>query len=557
MPNFIKTPTQMMYEQAHIPHYAGGSKIDVLGQFSNRVADAIRKYKNVTGKSPSPEEIKQLEDYVQTLSKPTPKAPETAARANVETPFAGHFVDPSGRPYRPMIDPMTKQLTTPEKAKGFNLRQHMPEGSTAEEQMLNNQMPSQFGTTSANMRARKGQYEKPHMNAFTEDDFMSMANTGRPSSRTWLKSYTPSTEELAARQHGAEDVGAMLPDEELGGLSGMRTTQGDIPQMTSASEPLATRAMSLEAPVSDRISDEIMYGGKHGALVDKVVRDFRARGVEPDHEDIVNAVTAEINPLRHNYTGINPIGMRPEATGGGRPSQEMLDWRDLARTSGLPETVVTKHPADWKSTHQRDYLLDTDPEARAGFARDWTMEELGDQRKRAVLKKADGGMMRDPRDLRAEMMVNGYANGGKISDRDLYDMFNEGTSYDDPIANTRLSMERQYVDPKGDSMSAYHASPRERIADLGQNFLEKVGIRRPIARRASQSVVGGPSSALPGGFGMLDAASIFSPAAAMAVAPMYAAETGHSLGQGNYGEAALNALGAVPAARAIRRGFNQ
>ena len=106
-------------------------------------------------------------------------------------------------------------------------------------------------------------------------------------------------------------------------------------------------------------------------------------------------------------------------------------------------------------------------------------------------------------------------------------------------------------------MSAYHASPRERIADLGQNFLEKVGIRRPIARRASQSVVGGPSSALPGGFGMLDAASIFSPAAAMAVAPMYAAETGHSLGQGNYGEAALNALGAVPAARAIRRGFNQ
>ena len=557
MPNFLKTPTQMMYEQAHIPHYAGGSKVDIMGQFSNRVADAIRKYKNVTGKMPSPDEIKQLEDYIQNLSKPTPKAPETAARANVETPFAGHFVDPTGRPYRPMLDPVTKQLTTPEKAKGYNLRQHLPEGATAEEQMMNNQMPSQFGSTGANMRARKGQYEPPHVNVFPEDDFMSMANTGRPSSRTWLKSFTPSTEELAARQHGAEEVGAAAPDEELGGLSSVKATQGDVPQMTSASEPLATRAESLEAPVRDRISDEIMYGGKHGALVDKVVRDFRARGVEPDHEDIVNAVTAEINPLRHNYTGINPIGMRPEATGGGRPSQEMLDWRDLARTSGLPETVVTKHPADWKATHQRDYLLDTNPEERAGFARDWTMEELGDQRKRAMPKKADGGWMRSPRDLRAEMLVSGYATGGKISDRDLFNMFSEGTSYEDPIANTRLNMERQYLDTKGANMSEYHPSPRERIADLGQNLLEKVGIRRPIARRASQSVVGGPSSALPGGFGMLDAASMVSPAAAMAIAPMYAAETGHNLGQGNYGEAALNSLGVMPATRAIRRGFNQ
>jgi hypothetical protein len=97
------------------------------------------------------------------------------------------------------------------------------------------------------------------------------------------------------------------------------------------------------------------------------------------------------------------------------------------------------------------------------------------------------------------------------------------------------------------------ASPRERIASLGQEMLEKAGIRRPIARRASQTVVGGPSSAVPGGFGVADAAAMFSPGAAALIAPMYAAETGHSLGKGNYGEAALNALGVLPAAAAFGR----
>jgi len=56
-----------------------------------------------------------------------------------------------------------------------------------------------------NIKARnypKGQFQ----NAFPEDEFMSMANTGRASNRTWNKSFVPSTEDLAARQQLGEEA---------------------------------------------------------------------------------------------------------------------------------------------------------------------------------------------------------------------------------------------------------------------------------------------------------------------------------------------------------------
>lgn len=396
MLNPIKTPTQMMYEQANLPHYGKGG--DVVGQFASRIQDAIRKYTKAVGKPPSPEEVKQLEDHIRSLSKPSPKPMETTARMQQQTPFSNQLVDASGRPYPTATSPEGKVIT-PERAKGVTTRETIGPFQG---------VPSQFDMSPVNIKARnypKGQFQ----NAFPEDDFMSMANTGRASNRTWNKSGTPSVEELASRQQLGEEA-MDLGDEAMGGLDALRKTEGDIPQMTSASAPFAERAAQLEGPGLEKLTDEMLVG-KHGALVDKVVADFRARGIEPDQEDIVNAINAMVNPLRHNYTGTNPIAQRP-MQGRGPATAEMNAWRDEARMSGLPETVVTKHPADWKPQHQRDYLLDTEPAQRAPFAQDWQLQELEDKRRRAVQGKAEGGMMYSPRDMQAEMMVRGYAGGG-------------------------------------------------------------------------------------------------------------------------------------------------
>jgi len=555
MLNPIKTPTQMMYEQAGIPHYDRGG---VIGQFANRIQDAIRKYTKAVGKPPSAEEVKQLEDHIRSLSQPTGNAPQTMARTQQQTPFSNQLVDQSGRPYPTATSP-TGRTITPERAKGVATRE-----SVGPYQDL----PSQFGMSPANIKARaypKGQF----LNAFPEDEFMSMANTGRTGNRTWNKSFTPSTEELATRQQLGEEA-MDLSDEAMGGLDAIRMTEGDIPQMTSASEPFATRAAQMEGPGLDKLTDEMLLG-KHGALVDKVVADFRARGIDPDQEDIVNAINAMINPMRHNYTGMNPIAQRP-VQGRGPATAEMNSWRDEARMSGLPETVVTKHPDDWKAQHQRDYLLDTAPEQRAPFAQDWQMQELEDKRRRAVQGKAEGGMMYSPRDMQAEMMVRGYDQGGRT--RPLFgqrqpsqqeiaaEMMRNPFEFTDPFDRGVDSVYQNYyrdLDKKQTSeMRPHNPSPRERIAETGAGFLKKY-MTAPTARKVAANVIGGENSDLPFGLGVADIAS-FHPAGAMAMAPLYAAETGHYIAKDEPFSAGMSSLGMLPMAGPIRkayRGFNQ
>jgi hypothetical protein len=545
MLNPIKTPTQMMYEQAGIPHYGTGGKTGVVEQFARQIQDAIRKYTKAVGKPPSAEEVKQLEDHVRSLSQPTGNAPQTMARTQQQTPFANQLVDQSGRPY-PAVTTPQGQVITPERAKGVATRE-----SVGPYQDL----PSQFGMSPANIKARaypKGQFQ----NAFPEDEFMSMANTGRTANRTWNKSFTPSTEELATRQQLGEEA-MQLSDDAMGGLDAIRMTEGDIPQMTSASEPFATRAAQLEGPGIDKLTDEMLLG-KHGALVDKVVADFKARGIEPDKEDVVNAINAMINPMRHNYTGMNPIAQRP-MQGRGPATAEMNAWRDEARMSGLPETVVTKHPSDWKPQQQRDYLLDTEPAQRAPFAQDWQMQELEDRRRRAVQGKAEGGYMQSPRDMQAEMMVRGYGNGGQTQQPTMEELTNYIRGGGSRMDNSADEMMMRSYENRQPSMSEYKPSPKERISSLGQDFLERQGMGRYKARKMADTVIGGRDSNLPGGFGLADIAMLH-PAGAMAMAPLYAAETGHYIGKGEPVGAGMSALGMLPMAGPIRkayRGFNQ
>ena len=543
MLNPIKTPTQMMYEQAGIPHYDRGG---VIGQFASRIQDAIRKYTKAVGHPPSAEEVKQLEDHIRSLSQPSPKPAETMARMQQQTPFSNQLVDQTGRPYPTATSP-TGQVITPERAKGVATRE-----SVGPYQDL----PSQFGMAPANIKARaypKGQFQ----NAFPEDEFMSMANTGRSGNRTWNKSFTPSTEELATRQQLGEEALTGVGDEAMSGLGALRATEGDIPQMTSASAPFAERSAQLEGPGLEKLTDEMLLG-KHGALVDKVVADFKARGIEPDQEDIVNAINAMINPMRHNYTGANPIAQRP-MQGRGPATAEMNAWRDEARMSGLPETVVTKHPSDWKPQNQRDYLLDTEPAQRAPFAQDWQMQELEDKRRRAMQSKAEGGYMQSPRDMQAEMMVRGYGGGGQTQGPTLEELTNYIRGGGTRMDNSADEMMMQNYERRQPSASEYKASPRERISSLGQDFLENAGMGRYKARKMADTVIGGRDSNLPGGFGLADIAMLH-PAGAMAMAPMYAAETGHYIGKGEPVGAGMSALGMLPMAGPIRKaykGFNQ
>ena len=391
----FKTPQQMLFEQAHLPHYSGakGSLVkegaDILSQFSGRIENAIKQYIRATGQAPSAEEVKQLEDHVLSLAKPSPKPTQTQARLAQQEPYANKLVDQSGRVYGTMPHPQTGVPVTPERAMAPEMR-------------------DQFGSTPSNYSVRSATMEPPHVNAFPEDDFMSMANTGRTSERSWNKSYTPSTEDLAQRQHMSEDVGMQIDDgTDLGGLAQARVSEGDIPKMTSGSAPFAERSAELEAGPLNRISSEILQG-KHANAIQNAIADFRSRGIEPDREDILNAINAQVNPLRHNYTGENPIAQRPSLPSGARSTPEMDQWRDQMRMSGQPETTVTTHPSDWNAGPKREYLLDA--ETRQPFAEGWDINELEDKRRR-VPKKAEGGMM-SPRDMQAHMMVNGYGRGG-------------------------------------------------------------------------------------------------------------------------------------------------
>ena len=65
--NPIKTPREMLFEMVGMPRMAGGGKFALAEQ----VAKAIAAFKRKTGTSPSPEDIKALEAYAQSLSQPT------------------------------------------------------------------------------------------------------------------------------------------------------------------------------------------------------------------------------------------------------------------------------------------------------------------------------------------------------------------------------------------------------------------------------------------------------------------------------------------------------
>ena len=83
MTNPIKTPQQMLLEQAGIPHLAGGSAVakELTAGARMLVENAIKKFKAVTGRAPTANEVAQLEQHAQSLSKPTTPASKLSPEA--------------------------------------------------------------------------------------------------------------------------------------------------------------------------------------------------------------------------------------------------------------------------------------------------------------------------------------------------------------------------------------------------------------------------------------------------------------------------------------------
>lgn len=558
MLNPFKTPMQMLYEQAGVPHLAGGGgREQMLKQFETAIKNAITKHRSATGRNPTTEEVTQLENYLLAGKNPAlanapqimaPKRPQTMARTAAMEPNANKLVDEFGRPYAPMIDPKTGKLTTPERAQGFTVG-------------------NQFEVNPQTRKARKGSYEKGYDEVARPDEFVQVANVGRTSNRTNQRSTLPSTEELLAMQHNAEnavdDLGSGLgavnkaPNETYGMAEGPTSASqifadasGAIENEKLAEKGLGSLREQLVMALNPQTGEKVARPLK--ADIERARQSFLSRGIEPDQEDIINAVMADANAAQHNYLGFKPTNERPfNDPKAGKASPEYLEWQEKMRAAGAPKSMWNVNPADWDDVHKMDYLLDTAPEDRLPFAANWRIEDLiSNQGKKNVIKKAEGGFIPSPRDMRASLLVNGYAGGGRPEQptpQQMQRMFANSRMGMDPVEKAYLDLYERTTP----QMKAYAPSPKERIADLGQGFLEKMGVRPGTARRTAQTVVGGQSSLLPGGFGLVDAAA-FHPVGFAATLPLQAAEMGHSVAQGNYDDALLAAAASNPGLRAAK-----
>lgn len=103
---------------AGIPHMAGGRAV---GQFDKAIASAVAKFKQLYGKSPSPQEMQALQSHVQGLSRPTSPVLRSGMsaqpRAAYELATDPNLINPDTA-----RDEFLTKMTTGRTTKGTNLR---------------------------------------------------------------------------------------------------------------------------------------------------------------------------------------------------------------------------------------------------------------------------------------------------------------------------------------------------------------------------------------------------------------------------------------------------
>jgi hypothetical protein len=324
MNNLIKTPQQLMLEQAGIPHLAGGGSTLTSGA-RQLLEKAISRFRVASGRAPTAEELSQLEQHAASFSRPTTPEPNMQ-RIRATTPGQNVFVDSSGQAYRAAPAPGGR-LATPEQALGYSV--------------------DPFGSTPANFRARKDFYD-PSIRAYEErDPFLTQAMTGRAPNRTRQKPLTTSYEDLHARQLANEEAGVF--ENVLHVEPGMMH-KPDLPSPTSTFLGSTSTAME-NAKIPTDIKEQ--FYGKFGRY---------------PSEDEYNDIVSSLNVLRHNYTGKGKgiFGERPVASGA-RPTREekaaMDAWREQAQASGIAPNAVKASPSELKEKHAGLYgEMDLGPE---------------------------------------------------------------------------------------------------------------------------------------------------------------------------------------------------
>lgn len=94
--NPIKTPREMLFELVELPRFAAGQT--VVKEFMPQIARAVAKFKQIYGKSPSPEDVAALKTHLEGLSRPTTPlrtGPQAQVRAQYELATDPNLINPN------------------------------------------------------------------------------------------------------------------------------------------------------------------------------------------------------------------------------------------------------------------------------------------------------------------------------------------------------------------------------------------------------------------------------------------------------------------------------
>lgn len=160
------------------------------------------------------------------------------------------------------------------------------------------------------------------------DPFLTKAMTGRTVKGTYLE---PKPMDI----NDPNVVKAIEAEQAAGAL--------DVPPTTTpGASALAETATALE-------NRELSQGAT--PLIDKLKAKFFKENKRYPTEEEMDALVAGYNPLRHQYGSIgeNILTSRPPTAKG------LSQWKEKARTEGVPESYLEKSPADYRKP-QRDIL---------------------------------------------------------------------------------------------------------------------------------------------------------------------------------------------------------
>ena len=102
--NPIKSPQEMIYEEAGLPHYAPGGSVLSAGA-SQLFKNLSKKLSSVLGRAPTAQELQQLEQEVAALAKPTSTMEgANLARVAKQEPHANMFANTEGRVFPPTAE---------------------------------------------------------------------------------------------------------------------------------------------------------------------------------------------------------------------------------------------------------------------------------------------------------------------------------------------------------------------------------------------------------------------------------------------------------------------